>query len=61
MRRNFDILKGEGPGHSYEICIFFKPELQHFIPRDLKVSSSQAKIDENFSNYFLKTKAKIYM
>ena len=24
---------------------------------DLKVSSSQAKIDENFANYFLKTKA----
>ena len=31
---------------------------------DLKVSSSQAKIDENFANYFLKPKlysAKIYM
>ena len=25
---------------------------------DLKVSSSQAKLDESFANYFLKTKAK---
>ena len=35
------------------------------IARDLKFSHSQAKIDENFANYFLKTKtknsAKMYM
>ena len=28
---------------------------------DLKVSSSQAKIVENFANYFLKAKAEMYM
>ena len=35
----------------------FSAKLGSPIHSDLKVSSSQAKTDENFANYFLKTKA----
>ena len=39
------------------LCQIYNSTIEESLHFDFKVSSSQAKIDENFANYFLKTKA----